>query len=151
MRKYEQRKKVRKWLNRYRFIVKEIAAREKHLQEFIQDIYNPLMSTQYSDMPKGKGTASDQTYNTVAKIEKQYADMMIDMQNAIDDLVMAKGEIDKAINSLDEYERCVCYHRFVLGIYWADLPAYISYEVSQCYRLELQALDKLSPLVNKKR
>ena len=134
---------MRRWLNRYRFLEKEIQAREKHIQEFIVDMYNPLMANPISDMPKGKGLVSDLTYSTVERIEQQYSRMLVEMQNSVDVLVTAKHAIEDAINSLDEYERCVLYHRFMLGIHWESLPAYINYERAQCQNIEIRALDKL--------
>ena len=144
----QQKSDTRKWLNRYRFLKKEIQAREKDLEGFIREIYNPLQSISLDGMPKGKGFTADQTHTTYARIEKTYGTMITEMQTRIEDLRIALNEIETAINSLDEYERCVCYHRFMLGIYWADLPAYIGYEQAQCARIECTALAKVRKMIN---
>ena len=85
----KKRADMRRWLNRYRILKKEIQAREKHIQVFIVDMYNPLMTNPISDMPKGKGLVSDLTYSTVERIEQQYSRMLVEMQNSVDDLVAA--------------------------------------------------------------
>ncbi len=141
----KQRSETRRWLNRYRYIVKEIEARKKELEWFTNDLYHPLHAVLLDGMPRGT-TASDPTFAavvTAGKMRKKYDALMAGMLERIEELESTRRQILGAIEELDETERCVCYHRFVLGIYWADLPAYLNYEQRQCQNIENRALEKI--------
>ena len=137
---------MRRWLSRYHFIIKEIGARREHLQDFIEELYNPLQATVQDGMPKGGGI-SDPTLKRVLDIKRLYETMMAEMQANIDSLYLTKNEIEQAVAQLDAAERCVIYHRYILGIAWADMPEYIGYERAQCYRLETSGLKKLAKMI----
>lgn len=143
----KKRAETRKWLNSYRWLKKEVQAREKHLEDFIRDMYNPLKATCIDDMPKGSGDTSDQTADMVIRINATmqitYVSMMNEMQYRIDNLKIAINEIEKVIESLPADERCILYHRFIVGIHWKNISEYLSYEQAQCTRIECRALDKL--------
>lgn len=138
----DERIYTRKWLNRYRFLRQEQAARVKNLEEYKRDIYNPLCSPAIDGMPHGS-MISDQTAATVERIQREHGEILSMMERKIKELEAAVREIEDVINQLDADERCVLYHRFVLGIYWADLPAYIHYDDRQCRRIEARGLSKV--------
>ena len=134
--------KTRKWLKRYRHMKQELAARTKNYDEFVQEIYNPLCSPKLDGMPRGS-TATDQTAATVEQIHRGYGEILKLLERKMEALRDAIKEIEDTIGQLDADERCVLYHRYILGIYWANLPAYINYDERQCRRIEKRALKKV--------
>lgn len=131
--------KTRKWLKRYHHMKQELAARTKNYDEFVQEIYNPLCSPKLDGMPRGS-TATDQTAATVEQIHREYGEILKLLERKMEALRDAIKEIEDTIGQLDADERCVLYHRYILGIYWANLPAYVHYEQAQCARIENRAL-----------
>lgn len=138
----DERIYTRRWLNRYRFLKQELAARTKNYEEYKRDIYDPLCSPAMDGMPHGS-SVSDQTAATVERIQRTNREILDLMEQKIKNLQAEIKEIEDTINQLDADERCVLYHRFILGIYWADLPAYIYYDDRQCRRIEARALSRV--------
>ena len=124
--KSEKYTQMRKWLGRYQFILKEINARREHLEDFKNDIYNPLKAHIIS-LPNKSGI-SDTTLSRVINIRRIFGKMIDEMSLEIKRLHKAKEEIEAAISRLEGAERCIIYHRYILGIMWADMPEYVGYE-----------------------
>lgn len=145
----EEKLETRRFLSSYRVMKSEIQARERELALFIREMYNPLKATVLDGMPRG-GKRGDQTAQAAMGIQKSYEKMMREMQTHIEELTQLKRRIEEAIEQLDEYERCVCYWRYIMGVYWADLPEHVGYEVAQCQRIEARALEKIFRFLQKK-
>ncbi len=138
-----KREKIRKWLRSYPVMKKELIARYDDLKDFKENIYNPLKASAFSEIPSKNSNLKDQTLNTVIRIEQQYARFIADKEAEIRKLINEIREIDNIINSLDEYERCICEYRYKQGKRWIDLPNYISYSERQCRNIEKKAIDKI--------
>ncbi len=144
--KSEKYTQMRKWLGRYQFILKEINARREHLEDFKNDIYNPLKAHIIS-LPNKSGI-SDTTLSRVINIRRIFGKMIDEMSLEIKRLHKAKEEIEAAISRLEGAERCIIYHRYILGIMWADMPEYVGYEAAQCHRIEARAIKKLLKMID---
>ena len=48
-----------------------------------------------------------------------------------------------AINDLDNYQRSVCFGRYIIGNNWNDIASQLGYEVRQCQRFELEAINSI--------
>ena len=138
---------TRKWLKRYRWIQKELAAEIRNYEEFTRDIYNPLCSPNVDGIPRGS-SLSDQTAATVERIQKEYGEVLHDKKRKIKELENGIKEIETVINRLDADERCVLYYRYVIGLSWNKMPEYIHYEERQCRRIENKALSKIWPTMS---
>ena len=150
--KKEDIQRTRKFLNSYRFLKKEIEGRQIEMKDFLDSLYNPLKSPNMTGMPHGCGT-SDSTYSQVLYLEKNYKNyqrMVEEKEYCIAMLENQIKQIEKILDQLDPDERCVCYYRFVIGVYWKDLPRYINYEQAPCARIERRALKKAFLLLPKK-
>ena len=127
--------KVRRWLKGYRLNIKEIQARSEHIRWLKNDVYMPLIES-------GRGRDK----YAAKKIEQIMADILRDASMRLAQLKYETEIIEKEINELDHYERCVLYNRYILGVPWIELPERIGYEIAQCQRIERKAVSRLAQL-----
>ncbi len=128
---------VRRWLKGYRLHIKEIQSRAEHIKWLKTEVYAPLTEG-----------------NSKASFAAKKVDLIMEgiLKDASMHLSILKYEaecIEKEINNLDQFERCVLYNRYILGVPWVDLPERVGYEIAQCQRIERKALTSLagSPIV----
>ncbi|MDD4689023.1 MAG: hypothetical protein PHE51_04675 [Eubacteriales bacterium] len=124
---------IRNWLKGYRLSLKELNARTEHVEWLKSEIFTPLSQ---SEKERDK-------YASI-RVEKIMADILRDAEIRLVNLRYEIETIESEIQELDEYERCVLYNRYILGIQWLDLPERIGYEIAQCQRLERRALENLA-------
>lgn len=126
---------VRKWLKSYRLNVKEIQARTEHIRWLKDEMYQPLMET-------GRGRDK----HTAKIIDQIMSGIIRDSALRLAQIRYEVEIIEKEINQLDHYERCILYNRYILGTPWVDLPDRVGYEIAQCQRIERRAIAQLAQL-----
>ena len=136
----EDVKRVRKILNQYRFIKKELQARKAEYEVYLTEIYNPIQSVLLDGLPKGKGGISDPTGNRVARINQRELDYK---KREIEKLEAAILRIETAINALDYQERCVLYYKYIVGVSWIDMPEYTYYQKTQNRKYETSGIEEI--------
>ncbi len=131
---------IRKWLKGYRISIKEINARTEHIKWLKEEIFTPL-----SESGKGRDKYASE------KVDKIMSDILRDAEIRLVNLQYEIETIENEINKLDDYERCILYNRYILGIPWLEMPERIGYEIAQCQRIERKAIQHLalSPHVQK--
>jgi hypothetical protein len=128
---------LRRKLSGYKFLEKEMTGREAEMTELIKTLYAPLQTRPENGTKKA--------------LEKIYAKMLGEMQTRLEDLSAARNEIEALFEGLDEYEKCICYHRFIRGVHWIDLPEFVGYEQRQCQVYETRALEKIQKKIDEKK
>ena len=136
----EDVKRVRKILNQYRFIKKELQARKAEYEVYLTEIYNPVQGVLLDGLPKGKGGISDPTGNRVARINQRELDYK---KREIEKLEAAILRIETAINALDYQERCVLYYKYIVGVSWIDMPEYTYYQKTQNRKYETSGIEEI--------
>ncbi|MCI5891798.1 MAG: hypothetical protein MRZ66_00105 [Clostridiales bacterium] len=136
----EDVKRVRKILNQYRFIKKELQARKAEYEVYLTEIYNPIQGVLLDGLPKGKGGISDPTGNRVARINQRELDYK---KREIEKLEAAILRIETAINALDYQERCVLYYKYIVGVSWIDMPEYTYYQKTQNRKYETSGIEEI--------
>lgn len=136
----EDVKRVRKILNQYRFIKKELQARKAEYEVYLTEIYNPIQGVLLDGLPKGKGGISDPTGNRVARINQRELDYK---KREIEKLEAAILRIETAINTLDYQERCVLYYKYIVGVSWIDMPEYTYYQKTQNRKYETSGIEEI--------
>lgn len=124
---------IRRWLKGYRICVKEISARADHIKWLKEEIFTPL-----SESGNGRDKAAAE------KVDKIMSDILRDAQIRLMNLRYEAEMIEHEINRLDDYERCILYNRYILGISWLEIPERVGYEIAQCQRIERRAIQHLS-------
>lgn len=124
---------IRKWLKGYRLLTKELQARTEHINWLRDEVFTPLSVS---------GRGSDR--HAAEKVRRITTDILHDAQFHLDQLRRKLELIEEEIRRLDDYERCVVYNRYILGISWLDMPERVGYEVAQCQRIERKALAHLA-------
>lgn len=64
-----------------------------------------------------------------------------------DDLEGRLNHLLQLIDSLEEYPRCVLYHRFVIGLPVQALPEYTGCRLRRCRSLERQGIRRIAVLM----
>ncbi|MBR0278060.1 MAG: hypothetical protein IJQ50_06345 [Clostridia bacterium] len=118
---------ARKWLRGYRLIEKEVKARMQYLDDF-------------------KKISKISSYDKNPAINKILRAIESDTKRKILKLQKRINDIEKALDKLDDFERNVLYHRYILGIEWIKLPEYILYEQRTCQLIEVRALKKIAKM-----
>lgn len=136
----EDVKRVRKILNQYQFIKKELQARKAEYEVYLTEIYNPIQGVLLDGLPKGKGGISDPTGNRVARINQRELDYK---KREIEKLEAAILRIETAINALDYQERCVLYYKYIVGVSWIDMPEYTYYQKTQNRKYETSGIEEI--------
>ena len=72
-----------------------------------------------------------------------YMGMVTDLEKDIESMRSAAEKIFVAVNELDNYERSVCFCRYISGLSWNETAAKLGYETRQCQRYEERAIKKL--------
>ncbi|MBQ3115155.1 MAG: hypothetical protein IJC06_03425 [Clostridia bacterium] len=139
----EEQKQIRKWLSSYRILKRTVQLKEKHLEDFISIMYNPIKQTIVKTV-SAKDWEQDISVSIMNKIEKIYLEIIEDLKQDLVNMKQQMQEIFDVINSLNNYERSVCFNRYILGCSWNDIAAQIGYEVRQCQRFDLSAIRNIA-------
>lgn len=133
---------VRKWLRSYKLLKKTISLKEIHLNDFVCEIYNPLKGT-ISRISRSKSGIQDPAAGILDKMSAIYMGMVTDLEKDIESIRNSAEKIFAAVNELDNYERSVCFCRYISGLSWNETAAKLGYETRQCQRYEERAIKKL--------
>ncbi len=118
---------ARKWIKEYRVIEKEVKSRISYINDYKKILeYDKLECS--------------------SALKKVYTPLIIEMESSISKLKRRLKDIDKAISKLDDLERSVIYHRYILGIPWINMPEYVLYEQRSCQLAEVRALKKIAKM-----
>lgn len=138
----QKEKQIRRWLSSYKIMKKTVKLKEKHLDDFITVLYNPLKDTT-GKIERPKDKEQETALSIMKKMEAIYVDIITDLENDILDMKTAIQEIFDVINELDNFQRSVCFNRYILGNSWNDIGLQLGYEARQCQRYELSAIRKI--------
>lgn len=133
---------VRRWLRTYKLLKKTIALKENHLNDFITEIYNPMKIT-INKLSRDKSGMQESAMSILERMSSIYLGMINDLTADIERMKKSSDEIFEAISRLDDYERSVCFCRYISGMSWNATAEKLGYETRQCQRFEERALKKL--------
>ena len=139
----EQQKQIRKWLSSYQILKRTVQLKEKHLEDFITFMYKPLKETT-NKMSDPDDCEQEISINIMHKMEKIYLEIIHDLEHDLTDMKKRMQEIFDAINNLNNYERIVCFNRYIVGSSWTDIAGQIGYELRQCQRFDLNAVRNIA-------
>ncbi len=139
----EQQKQIRKWLSSYQILKRTVQLKEKHLEDFITIMYNPLKETT-DKVLKPKDCEQETSVRIMHKMEKIYLEIINDLEQDLVNMKKQIQDIFDAINSLNNFERSVCFNRYILGCSWNDIASQLGYEIRQCQRHDLSAVRNIA-------
>ncbi|MBQ7075846.1 MAG: hypothetical protein IJM94_03485, partial [Clostridia bacterium] len=111
--------------------------------DFIRFMYNPLKETA-DKIVKPKDGEQEMTDEIIEKMERIYLEIIEDLKQDLTDMKKQMQEIFNVINNLDNYERSVCFNRYILGNGWTDIASQLGYEIRQCQRYDLNAVRNIA-------
>jgi len=135
---------VRKFLRSYKMLKKSVKVKEKHLNDFINEMYVPVKSS-ISKLAR-HSSADSPALSLTLKINNMYLEIIEDLASDIEATKDALEDIFNAINKLDNYERSICYYRYIMGYSWSETAMQLGYEERQCQRHEEMAIRKLAAM-----
>lgn len=137
-------REVRKFLNSYKTLKKSVKVKEKHLNDFINEMYVPVKSS-ISKLAR-YSTADSPALSLTLKINNMYLEIIEDLAKDIEDTKKALEDIFDTINRLDNYERSICFYRYIMGYSWSETAMHSGYEERQCQRHEEMAVQKIAAM-----
>ena len=88
----EQQRQIRKWLSSYRILKRTVQLKEKHLDDFIRFMYNPLKETA-DKIVKPKDGEQEMTDEIIEKMERIYLEIIEDLKQDLTDMKKQMQEI----------------------------------------------------------
>lgn len=135
-------REVRKFLNSYRQLKKSVKVKEKHLSDFINEMYVPV-KTSIAKLAR-HSTADSPALSLMFKINNMYLEIIEDLARDVEATKDSLEEIFNLISKLDNCERSICFYRYIMGCSWSETAMQLGYEERQCQRREEAALRKIA-------
>ena len=110
----EQQKQIRKWLSSYQILKRTVQLKEKHLEDFITIMYNPLKEIT-EKIAKPKDCEQEISVTIMNKMERIYLEIIEDLKYDLISMKEQMQEIFDAINNLNNMDREV-WHDAFLGV-----------------------------------